>query len=117
MRLVDAYGGDDDRSMAADNTSGYNCRRVKGSDEVVRPRLRRCDRPQPGPEPLPDRVSVAPRRVVPFARSTVPQEQSCREGRSRSGDVVVRAFAAIGWEWGGTWAEPDFQHFSAAHEQ
>lgn len=27
--------------------------------------------------------------------------------------VVVRAFAAIGWEWGGTWAEPDYQHFAA----
>ena len=32
MRLVDAYGGDDDRSMAANNTSAYNCRRVPGSD-------------------------------------------------------------------------------------
>ena len=31
MRLVDDYGGDDDRSMAADNTSGFNCRRVAGS--------------------------------------------------------------------------------------
>ena len=32
MRLVDDYRGDDDRSMAANNTSGYNCRRVAGSD-------------------------------------------------------------------------------------
>ena len=32
MRLVDDYQGDDDRSMAANNTSGYNCRRVSGSD-------------------------------------------------------------------------------------
>ena len=31
MRLVDDYGGDDERSMAADNTSGFNCRRVAGS--------------------------------------------------------------------------------------
>ncbi len=30
MRLVDDYGGDDDRSMAANNTSGFNCRRVAG---------------------------------------------------------------------------------------
>jgi poly-gamma-glutamate synthesis protein (capsule biosynthesis protein) len=28
MRLVDAYRCDDNRSMAADNTSGYNCRRI-----------------------------------------------------------------------------------------
>ena len=40
MRLVDDYGGDDDRSMAANNTSGFNCRRVAGQRELVRPRLR-----------------------------------------------------------------------------
>jgi hypothetical protein len=29
------------------------------------------------------------------------------------GGVVVRAFAAIGWEWGGDWYSPkDYQHFS-----
>jgi hypothetical protein len=27
--------------------------------------------------------------------------------------VAVRAFAAIGWTWGGTWTSPvDLQHFS-----
>jgi hypothetical protein len=31
MRLVDAYRADDDRSMAANNTSGFNCRKVSGS--------------------------------------------------------------------------------------
>lgn len=31
MRLVDAYGADDRRSMAADNTSAFNCRTVAGT--------------------------------------------------------------------------------------
>jgi hypothetical protein len=31
MRLVDDYGAQDNRSMAANNTSGFNCRRVAGS--------------------------------------------------------------------------------------
>ncbi len=27
--------------------------------------------------------------------------------------VLVRAFASVGWEWGGRWAgSPDYQHFS-----
>ena len=30
MQLVDQYGADDDRSMAADNTSAFNCRFVAG---------------------------------------------------------------------------------------
>ena len=34
MRLVDAYGADDHRSMAADNTSAFNCRFVAGSPGV-----------------------------------------------------------------------------------
>ena len=32
MRLVDAYGADDHRSMDADNTSAFNCRVVAGTD-------------------------------------------------------------------------------------
>jgi hypothetical protein len=31
-----------------------------------------------------------------------------------AGDRVVRAFAKIGWGWGGTWSgDRDYQHFSA----
>jgi hypothetical protein len=29
------------------------------------------------------------------------------------GGLLVRAFAAAGWSWGGRWAgTPDYQHFS-----
>lgn len=34
-------------------------------------------------------------------------------GAVHAGDVVVRAFTSRGWTWGGTWSEPDYQHFSA----
>jgi hypothetical protein len=37
-----------------------------------------------------------------------------RPGMILPGRVVVRAFAAIGWEWGGAWHTlKDYQHFSA----
>jgi D-alanyl-D-alanine carboxypeptidase len=37
-----------------------------------------------------------------------------RPGMIRPGDVVTRAFADIGWTWGGTWRSPtDLMHFSA----
>jgi hypothetical protein len=36
-----------------------------------------------------------------------------RPGMAVSGGVLVRAFAAVGWSWGGTWSSPDYQHFSA----
>ncbi len=36
------------------------------------------------------------------------------EGMVHEGDVVVRSFAAIGWEWGGNWSgDKDYMHFSA----
>jgi hypothetical protein len=33
MQLVDVYSGDDDRSMAANNTSAFNCRKVAGTSK------------------------------------------------------------------------------------
>ncbi|HEX6401024.1 MAG TPA: M15 family metallopeptidase [Actinomycetota bacterium] len=36
-----------------------------------------------------------------------------RKGMIHDGDVVVRSFAAIGWEWGGHWRTlKDYMHFS-----
>jgi D-alanyl-D-alanine carboxypeptidase len=37
-----------------------------------------------------------------------------RPGMIHPGDVVVRAFAAIGWGWGGSWSgSKDYMHFSS----
>ena len=116
MRLVDDYGADDDRSMAANNTSAYNCRRVAGSADVVGARLRRRHRRQPGAEPLRDRRSGRRRPTVSASRrSTGPRGRRARAASSGPDDVVVRAFARIGWEWGGDWSSAkDYQHFSAS---
>jgi D-alanyl-D-alanine carboxypeptidase len=36
-----------------------------------------------------------------------------RPGMIRPGDIVVRAFAAVGWTWGGYWrSAKDYMHFS-----
>ena len=36
-----------------------------------------------------------------------------RPGMAVPDGVLVRAFAAVGWQWGGRWtASPDYQHFS-----
>jgi hypothetical protein len=113
MRLVDDYGGDDDRSMAADNTSGFNCRRVKGSKEWSAHALGAAIDLNPVQNPYLTGSAVAPLAGRRFAELDRSAGARVPEGTIRSGDVVVRAFAAIGWTWGGSWAEPDFQHFSA----
>ena len=113
MRLVDAYGGDDDRSMAADNTSGFNCRRVKGSARWSDHAFGRAIDLDPAENPYVTGSSVAPPGSRPYARLDRAPGSAVPDGTITSGDVVVRAFAAIGWEWGGSWTEPDYQHFSA----
>jgi len=47
-----------------------------------------------------------------FTRPYVDRSQDL-PGMIHEGDVVVRAFAAIGWEWGGHWSGgKDYMHFS-----
>lgn len=50
-----------------------------------------------------------------FARPYVDRSQDL-PGMIHDGDVVVRAFAAIGWAWGGHWhSGQDYMHFSLAN--
>jgi hypothetical protein len=52
--------------------------------------------------------------VLPELASSYLDRDRVRPGMIRGGDVVTKAFAAIGWTWGGTWRSPtDFMHFSA----
>lgn len=52
--------------------------------------------------------------VLPELASSYVDRQNVRPGMVLPGDVAVRAFAAIGWGWGGEWRSPkDIQHFSA----
>jgi hypothetical protein len=110
MRLVDDYGGDDDRSMAADNTSGFNCRPVTGGASWSEHAYGRAIDVNPIQNPY---VTVAGTIEPPAGASFV--DRSLRaKGMINAGDVVVGAFASVGWGWGGTWSNPtDYQHFSS----
>lgn len=113
MRLASDFDGGDDRSMAADNTSAYNCRRVAGSDSWSDHAFGAAIDINPVENPYLVNGSVRPVAGRSFARLDRSAGASVPAGVIRAGDVVVRAFAAIGWQWGGSWASPDYQHFSA----
>jgi D-alanyl-D-alanine carboxypeptidase len=52
--------------------------------------------------------------VLPELASAYLDRAERRPGMVHPGDVVTRAFAAVGWTWGGTWRSPrDLMHFSA----
>lgn len=109
MRLVDAYDGDDDASMAANNSSAYNCRAVAGTDSLSDHAYGRAIDLNPVQNPY-----VTPGGVLPPAgREYADVDRSAGAVADRGvvvdDDVVVRAFRRIGWEWGDGFA--DYQHF------
>jgi hypothetical protein len=111
LRLIQAYGANDERSLAADNTSAFNCRYVIG----------------PGPKRWSQHaygiaVDVNPvenpylesGKVHPKAGRAYLDRSNVRPGMAVPGGLLVRAFTAVGWKWGGRWTgTPDYQHFSA----
>ena len=113
MRLVDEYRGSDDASMAANNTSAFNCRRSSGGTAWSQHSYGRAIDVNPVQNPYLTTSSIAPpagRRFAAVDRSAgthAPPGVIVAEG------PVVDAFARIGWEWGGTWSSgKDYQHFS-----
>src|SRR5918999_179569 len=110
MHLVDVYGADDDRSMAANNSSGFNCRFVSGTRRWSEHARGRAIDLNPLVNPYVTRDGrVSPRGGRPYANRSVRAP-----GMIHHGGVVVRAFAAAGWPWGGHWTgAKDYQHFSS----
>ena len=113
MRLVEAYGGDDRRSMAADNTSGWSCRRVAGTTRWSRHAFGAAVDVDPRENPDLTSGTPAPPGAAPFTALDRSGTTSPRPGVITARSPVVRAFARIGWVWGGTWSPPDHQHFQA----
>ena len=112
MVPVSAYRGSDDASMAADNTSGFNCRRAVGSAthswSMHAYGLAIDVNPVENPY-------VLGGRVRPPAGRLYVDRTRYRPGMALAGGVLVRAFAAVGWRWGGRWTgSPDYQHFSTS---
>ena len=110
MAPVSVYRGSDDASMAADNTSGFNCRAAVGSGTGGWSMHAYGEAIDVNPVENP---YVLGRRVLPPAGRAYLDRTRARRGMAVEGGVLVRAFASVGWRWGGRWtASRDFQHFS-----
>ena len=108
VRPVSAYRGSDDASMAADNTSGFNCRFVSGTRSWSMHAYGLAIDVNPVENPY-----VSGGRVSPPAGRRYLDRDQVRPGMAVDGGVLVRAFEARGWGWGGRWrGSPDYQHFS-----
>ncbi|WP_236666734.1 MULTISPECIES: M15 family metallopeptidase [unclassified Nonomuraea] len=109
MKLVDAYKADDYDSIDADNTSAFNCRRATGSSNWSN-------------HAYGEAIDINPRENPYVTASGDTAHQNAKKFTKRPtkgkgvinpGDKVVKAFARVGWEWGGYWSgTKDYQHFS-----
>jgi hypothetical protein len=111
MDLIDRYGADDHRSMAADNTSAFNCRVVAGTNRWSMHAYGKAIDLNPVENPYVSGSDVSPPAGAPYA-----DRSRDARGMIHHADPVVSAFAhEAGWEWGGDWpgATRDYQHFSA----
>ncbi|HEX4815989.1 MAG TPA: M15 family metallopeptidase [Nonomuraea sp.] len=109
MKLVDAYKADDFASIEVDNTSAFNCRRATGSSNWSN-------------HAYGEAIDINPRENPYVTASGDTAHKNAEEFTKRPmkgkgvinpGDRVVKAFAQVGWEWGGSWSgTKDFQHFS-----
>jgi D-alanyl-D-alanine carboxypeptidase len=110
MIPVSAYRGDDDASMAADNTSAFNCRAAVGSTTGSWSMHAYGLALDVNPVENPYLLGGRPR--PPAGRSYLDRSR-VRPGMAIAGGVLVRAFESVGWRWGGRWrGSPDYQHFS-----
>ncbi|GAA3930814.1 M15 family metallopeptidase [Actinomadura viridis] len=111
MEPVDAYKGSDFDSIEANNTSAFNCRSATGSGNWSQHAyglaidINPCENPYVSAS-----GGVAHKDCVKF------KNRSRRDpGVIHDGDRVVKAFARIGWGWGGDWSGvKDYQHFSSS---
>jgi D-alanyl-D-alanine carboxypeptidase-like protein len=108
LRKVDAYRGSDDASMAADNTSAFNCRFVSGTRRWSQHAYGEAIDVNPVENPY-----LQGSRVSPPAGRRYLDRSRFRRGMAVEGGVLVRAFESVGWKWGGRWSgSRDYQHFS-----
>lgn len=98
LRLVDDFGGSDDASMAADNSSAFNFRRVDGTDLLSQHALGRAIDLNPVENPW-----RRPDRILPEAGRAFADRGVIRPGMIVRPGPVVAAFDELGWEWGGDW--------------
>ncbi len=94
---IDAYKGDDTASMAADNTSAFNCRPVAGTKVFSEHAYGTA-------------IDINPKENV---ASASPAVALAKEGQGVLTSAAVQAVKSAGFKWGGDWtSKKDYQHFS-----
>jgi hypothetical protein len=108
MELIEAYGGSDDASMEADNTSAFNCRPITGTTD----RFSIHSYGQAIDINTVENPYVRGTTVLPAAGAEYLDRADVRPGMIVKNDVVEKAFRDAKFFWGGDFNSlKDYQHF------
>lgn len=108
IRLVDDFGGSDDASMAADNTSCFNYRTVPGMRKLSRHAQGRAVDVNPLENPFVRRSGA----VMPPEGAAFADRSAAFEHKIDRNDLCCKLFREHGFIWGGAWrSSKDYQHF------
>lgn len=108
MQRIDVYGGSDARSMAANNSSAFNFRRIQGSSLLSHHALGLAIDLNPVQNPW-----LRGERVDPEAGRAYLTRDASVQGMIVESGPVVQTFLSYGWYWGGHFDDMlDYHHFS-----
>ncbi len=112
MQLIDAYGGDDDLSMADNNTSCFNYRVVSGSSSLSRHAYGLAIDINPLYNPYITYNKDQTINVSPAAGEDYADRSKAFPYKIDEDDLCCRLFKEHGFTWGGNWNScKDYQHF------
>lgn len=107
MTIIENFQGDDNRSMAANNTSAFNCRPIVGSNRLSKHAYGLAIDINPVYNPYINGSVVLPSNAKNYTDRTLNQA-----GMITHDSVAYKIFKHFGWTWGGDWQNPkDYQHF------
>lgn len=112
MELIDNYGADDERSMAANNTSCFCYRAVAGSRRLSAHARGMAVDINPLYNPYVKDLGGGRRKVRPKGGTPYINRGRKFVYKIDRGDLCYRLFTANGFRWGGAWRScKDYQHF------
>lgn len=115
MTLVDEYGGDDELSMQANNTSCFNYRTVEGSDNLSKHSFGLAIDINPFYNPCVRTYADGSTKSFPEGSDEYADRSKEFPYKIDKEDLCYRLFTEHGFRWGGTWKSlKDYQHFDKA---
>lgn len=107
VRLMHEFAGDDGASMAANNSSCFNSRRIRNTNRISLHALGRAIDINPIQNPV-----IRDGVVRPDAGTRYCDRSLGEPGMFTPDGRATQVFLNAGWKWGGNWDNPkDYHHF------